>query len=188
MSRLLYSDYFCGNQASEYARENGYLDYRTLAKAFDAVLNNYIMQELEAAGYYFEIENGITDNSEEIDEKREQLEEIENSLEGMIEADQENSPEYKALEERRDELENEIDDLERDDGTIPEEIYQFFIVSSAGADIIKDWTGDPLFYCEQLDMYVWGVTHWGTSWDYVLTDIKLNAGEAAFDEISRKYQ
>ena len=22
-------------------------------------------------------------------------------------------------------------------------------------------------------MYVWGVTHWGTSWDYVLTDIEI---------------
>ena len=32
--------YFCGNEASDYAKENGFLDYATLAKAFDAVLNN----------------------------------------------------------------------------------------------------------------------------------------------------
>ena len=24
------------------------------------------------------------------------------------------------------------------------------------------------------DLYIWGVTHWGTSWDYVLTDIRYN--------------
>ena len=28
-------------------------------------------------------------------------------------------------------------------------------------------------YNEQLDMYLWGITHFGTSWDYVLTDVKL---------------
>ena len=26
---------------------------------------------------------------------------------------------------------------------------------------------------EKLDIYIWAVTHFGTSWDYVLTDIKL---------------
>ena len=35
--------YFCGNEASDYAKEKGYLDYATLAKAFDAALNNNIM-------------------------------------------------------------------------------------------------------------------------------------------------
>lgn len=53
------------------------------------------------------------------------------------------------------------------------EIFQYYIVSSYGAEQIEYWTDDPLFYNEQLDMYVWGVTHWGTSWDYVLTDIKI---------------
>ena len=35
--------YFFGNEASDYAKEKGYLDYATLAKAFDAALNNNIM-------------------------------------------------------------------------------------------------------------------------------------------------
>jgi hypothetical protein len=26
-------------------------------------------------------------------------------------------------------------------------------------------------------MYIWGVTHYGTSWDYVLTDIKIELDE-----------
>ena len=187
MARLLYGDYFCGNQASEYARENGFLDCATFAKAFDAVMNNNIMFDLEAAGYYFDLVNGETDNREEIEEKREQIEEIDTQMCELIDLDQEESPEYKALEERRDELESDILELEDEDGTTPE-CFQFFIVSSAGAELIQEYTDDPLFYCAALDMYVWGVTHWGTSWDYVLTDVKLNAGEEAFNEVRRKYQ
>ena len=35
-------------------------------------------------------------------------------------------------------------------------------------------TNEIVFYSEDLDMYLWGVTHYGTSWDYVLTDIKID--------------
>lgn len=63
---------------------------------------------------------------------------------------------------------------EDDDGDYYEpEVYQWYIVSDAGAQIIQDYTDEVLYYNDTLDMYVWGVTHWGTSWDYVLTDIKL---------------
>lgn len=41
--KKLYSKYFCGNEASAYAQEHGYLDYATFAKAFDAVMNNDII-------------------------------------------------------------------------------------------------------------------------------------------------
>lgn len=54
------------------------------------------------------------------------------------------------------------------------EIFQYYIVSDAGADILKRETNEILFYNDELDMYIWGVTHWGTSWDYVLTDIKID--------------
>lgn len=47
--------------------------------------------------------------------------------------------------------------------------------------MIEQYTDDPLFYNEKLDMYVWGITHFGTSWKYVLTDIKLNCGKKAFE-------
>ena len=32
-------------------------------------------------------------------------------------------------------------------------------------------------YNETLDIWLWGVTHYGTSWDYVLTNIRCNAKE-----------
>ena len=54
------------------------------------------------------------------------------------------------------------------------EIFQYFIVDDRGAEILQDYTDEILFYNETLDLYVWGVTHYGTSWDYVLTDIRLD--------------
>ena len=65
--------YFYGNKASDYAIENGYLDYATLAKAFDAVLNNDIMQKTYDIGYW-EQESGFVDNSEEIEKIEEIIE------------------------------------------------------------------------------------------------------------------
>ena len=53
------------------------------------------------------------------------------------------------------------------------EIYQYYIISSAGYKFLADFTDEIVYYNERLDMYVWGITHFGTSWDYVLTDLKL---------------
>ena len=53
------------------------------------------------------------------------------------------------------------------------EIYQYYIISDMGASFLEEYTDEIVYYHEGLDMYVWGITHFGTSWDYVLTDIKL---------------
>ena len=53
------------------------------------------------------------------------------------------------------------------------EIFQYFIIDDNGADILKDYTNEIVMYNNDLGLYVWGVTHFGTSWDYVLTDIEL---------------
>ena len=58
----------------------------------------------------------------------------------------------------------------------PAEVFQWFIVSDNGAQMIQDYTDEILYYHEELDIYLWGVTHWGTSWDYVLMDIPCNCG------------
>lgn len=57
------------------------------------------------------------------------------------------------------------------------EIYQYYIISNSGAKVLEYWTDEIVYYNERLDMYVWGVTHWGTSWDYVLTDIEVKRKE-----------
>jgi len=53
------------------------------------------------------------------------------------------------------------------------DIYQWYIISDSGAQLLMRETDEIVFYDEELDVYVWAVTNWGTSWDYVLTDIKL---------------
>lgn len=68
------------------------------------------------------------------------------------------------------ELENGLEENEYGDYY---EVYQYYIISDAGAQFLKRYTDDIVYYHEELDMYLWGITHFGTSWDYVLTDIKL---------------
>lgn len=118
---VLHSNYFYGNEISDYGKEHGYLDYRTLAKSFDAVMNNDIISKTMDVGYW-ELVSGC-DYDEENDSYN--------------------------------------------------DIFQYFIVSDEGARILGECE-EIVYYNEELDMYVWGVTHWGTSWDYVLTNVKCN--------------
>ena len=53
------------------------------------------------------------------------------------------------------------------------DVYQYYIITYNGARLLGEFTDELVFYNEELDMYLWGITHFGTSWDYVLTDIKL---------------
>lgn len=53
------------------------------------------------------------------------------------------------------------------------DVYQYYIITYSGARFLEEFTDELVFYNEELDMYLWGITHFGTSWDYVLTDIKL---------------
>ena len=122
---IMFKKYFYGNEISEYGRQHGYVDYRTLAKSFDAVLNNDIINKTSDIGYW-EVINGS-----EYDE----------------------------------ETDSYVD------------IFQYYIISSQGAEILQRETEEIVFYNEELDMYVWGVTHYGTAWDYVLTDIQCEIEE-----------
>lgn len=115
------SNYFYGNKISDYGLEYGYVDYATLAKSFDAVLNNEIMGKTMDIGYW-DIVSG-TDYDEETDSYS--------------------------------------------------EVFQWYIIDDNGAKILETWTDEIVYYNEELDMYLWGITHYGTSWAYVLTDIKI---------------
>ena len=156
---FVHGKYFYGNEISEYGQQNGRVDYATLAKSFDAVLNNSIIQNTMDIGYW-EQESGFVDNSERIDELQEKIEEL------ML--DNENDEHTEEIEE----LQEEINELEEEQD-YTDEIYQYYIVSDNGAEILKE-INEIVFYNDALDMYVWGVTHFGTSWSYVLTDIRCN--------------
>ena len=64
--------------------------------------------------------------------------------------------------------------LEEDEDGNYYEIYQYYIISESGARFLRDYTDEIVFYNEDLDLYLWGITHFGTAWSYVLTDVKLN--------------
>lgn len=167
--KALAGEYFCGNKASDYAIENGYLDYGTLAKSFDAVLCNNITQTEDfinaemvncgALEWWHDATNRMYDVVNDITEdisrgEYDDLDEIDDVLRVA------------------EEYEGYIEEMHPTNG----EIFQYFIISDSGAEILRDWTGELVWYLSELDVYVWGVTHWGTSWDYVLTDVKLNQG------------
>ena len=72
--------------------------------------------------------------------------------------------------------------LYNDDEDYYIDIYQYYIVdiSSYSLDALKNLLygqneSNPIIlaYSEMLDNYVLMVPHYGTSWDYVLTDVKL---------------
>ena len=52
------------------------------------------------------------------------------------------------------------------------EIFQYYLFNERDLSLIKELNA-PVFYCAELDLYILGVTHFGTSWDYVLTDVNL---------------
>ena len=78
-------------------------------------------------------------------------------------------------------INNEYNEIEYYNGTDYNEeddyyydIYQYYVISSYGAEILERYTDEIVYYLPAIDIYVWGVTHFGTSWDYVLTDIKID--------------
>jgi hypothetical protein len=121
----VYGEYFYGNRISLYGLEHNRVDYGTLARAFDCVLNNRVMSATWEVGYWEQVSGFCEDEDGEPFEP---------------------------------------------------DIYQTYIVDSRGAEILKE-ADEILYYNDELDMYCWGVTHFGTSWDYVLTDIPCNTGK-----------
>lgn len=167
----LRSNYFYGNEVSDYGKENKRVDYRTLAKAFDAVMSNDIISKTQDIGFW-ELENGSYEYYEDIHgnilmpwEAEERIDELEDEL-----AELDEDEDF----ERIEEIGDEIDRLQN---AHYDEVFQYYIISDNGAEILKEWTNELVWYNSELDMYVWGVTHWGTSWDYVLTDIVINTEE-----------
>ena len=53
------------------------------------------------------------------------------------------------------------------------EIFQYCIIDKLSSEFLQEHTNEVILYNEGLDIYLLGVTHFGTSWDYVLTDIKI---------------
>ena len=147
MENKKYNEYYYGKKVSEYGLENGYVDYRTLSDVvFDCVLCNAMQDRL-----YMTMD---------IVSDPDTLFKIEYTEE-----------EFEENEDLKEEYEDYYDYFE--DNKEMFEIFQWYIISYSGAQFLIHNTDEIVFYDNELDIYVWGITHWGTSWDYVLTDIKL---------------
>ena len=63
-----------------------------------------------------------------------------------------------------------------DENDEPQDIYQYFIVDfpNFNLDFMKKYCQNEiiLYYIDFLDCYILGVDHFGTGWDYVLTDFE----------------
>ena len=47
------------------------------------------------------------------------------------------------------------------------DIYQWYIIDDYSARMLLEYTDEIIFYDDELEVYVWGITHFGTGWDYV---------------------
>lgn len=52
-------------------------------------------------------------------------------------------------------------------------IMMDLIISENGYRMLKEYTDELVFYNENLDVYIWAIDHWGTSWDHVCTNTKI---------------
>ena len=162
---LLGSKCFYGVKISDYGMENGYVDYAALAGSFNHVMCNDIISKTYELGTW-ELENGSEEYYEDgngdrydYDEAQERIEELEEEQSDY----EEDSEEWESIQEDIDCLNDPLYD----------EVFQFYIIDGNGADILKHWTDELVWYNEVLDLYVWGVTHYGTAWTHVLTDIRV---------------
>ena len=64
-------------------------------------------------------------------------------------------------------------DWEMVTGEFDSMIFQDYIISESGYEFLSKYTDEIVFYNENLDVYIWSITHFGTAWSHVLTDIKL---------------
>lgn len=60
-----------------------------------------------------------------------------------------------------------LEDENDPDSQIYYDIYQYYFIDNELASLLADWSDEILFYDEETDLYIWGVTHFGTPWEGV---------------------
>ena len=55
--------------------------------------------------------------------------------------------------------------IELINGDLDDEIYQFYIIQDPS--FLIEHTDEIVFHDDALDLYVWGITHFGTAWSSV---------------------
>ena len=81
-------------------------------------------------------------------------------------------------EEQAAEIDDPVEELEEE----RKEIYQSFIISEQDAERLAKWTDEIVTYCEELDLYLLNVTHFGTLWEGVPANWKNADSEGEQEE------
>lgn len=164
----MFTTHFYGHEISKYGQDNGFVDYRTLAKAFDGVMCNEVAN-LPNFWECVEYTNGGLYSYEDADGDEISEEEYRRQIDSYEDTETGEKFDGDGNEITEEEYDRNIKAYERE-----REIMQYFIISENGANILEELTDEIVMYYPPCDMYIWGVTHWGTSWDYVLTNIPCN--------------
>lgn len=112
------------------------------------------------------------------------IEELENTIDelenivcvcGAYSADEE----INILRDELEGIEDTISDIEDEiENATPGEVFQYFLIDERGLELAQEFLPEyPIWHNTTLDLYILGVTHFGTSWDYVLTNVKLELDE-----------
>lgn len=129
----------------------------------DELDSDTVTREIDGIDFW-SMRNAIEEHQSLVEEQKDGAEEAFNDLEKEVEE----------LTKRKEDLEAQIELLEEEQSESNDaEVFQWYIIDDCGYNVLKYHAPSELvWYCECLDIYLWGVTHWGTAWDYVLTDIE----------------
>ena len=67
-------------------------------------------------------------------------------------------------------IDNYGDDIISDLDLYPD-IYQWYIIRESDVHLLEN--DYPIYYCDELDLYILGITHYGMSWDMVYTNVEI---------------
>lgn len=72
------------------------------------------------------------------------------------------------------EINGEYHEENQINGDYETDIFSYYIIPSDSIMYYQSLTDYPLFYIDFLDLYVLGITHYGTLWKSVNTDIEID--------------
>lgn len=67
-------------------------------------------------------------------------------------------------------IDNYGDDIISDLDLYPD-IYQWYIIRESDIPLLEN--DYPIYYCDELDLYIVGITHYGVSWNMVYTNVEI---------------
>lgn len=182
---------FLGNEISQYGIDNNRVDLEALAASFQhiycsnsSIFEAYDDWEVINGEDYSYYEGNICYSSEGRSKRLEELlKEIndlndrKNTYSKMLEesCSQHRIKRFemliRAVDDRISKCEKIISELEI---PIYNEVLYWYIIDFQGAKILSMYTEEIVFYNYELDMYLWGVTHFVTDWEYALTEIRID--------------